>query len=111
MNALLQEGGSDQDTISVAKCMLNKSEKAFGQLEQNMFFVENDLDRSLVLEKHLCCLRLALLTKHAEGVHLALESLRSGNCPHALWRAAAALRYGMQCLVISSHDSSQTPWV
>lgn len=98
---VLQEGGSNQDTISVANCMLHKAETAFQQLEQNMFFVANDLDKHLAMDRYQCSLRIALLKKHAAGVHSALERLSGGGCPQALWRAAAVLRYGTLHLLMS----------
>jgi hypothetical protein len=75
--------------------MLHKATLLFEQLQQSMFFVANDTDRLLAIDRDHCSLKVALLKQDADGVQLALGKLCTGNSPEALWKAAAILQSGV----------------
>ena len=91
----VQADGKDKETTRVASCMLYKATALLDQLQQSMFFVANEVDRGLAIDRDHCSLQVALLKQDTNAVKLALRKLCEGNSPEALWQAAAILRGGV----------------
>lgn len=88
--------------MSVASCMLHKATSRLEEMQQSMFFVVNDVDRFLAIDRDHCSLQVALLKQDIDGVQLALGKLCEGNSPAALWKAASILQGGvLHCLLLS----------
>lgn len=89
---MVQEGGKVKETVSVATFMLHKATALSERLEQSMFFVANEMDACLAIDRDLYSLRIALLRQDVDGVQLSVRKLCEGTSPEALWQAASILR-------------------